>query len=188
MSYSRAEFETHRRCGPSGSASRCTDSFQSGTAGALPCREVADPDRRLELLDFVVDRHGDVPRNDCKYRRAPTSGLGATGPIRRGRRDHQLAHLNGHEATAAAALLAVMTGENISVILDTPAAHHRSDRHTGEAATAILDTCKPRRGKRAYMNRALSQVPDWISIPKQPELLSSRRAAHPFGVYALIRS
>jgi hypothetical protein len=149
--------------------------------------EVADPDRRLQLLDFV-DRHGDVPRydprpsqrTDVKYF-AQRGGFGSVIDI------VSWLNLTVSEATAAAILLAVMTGENMSVILDAPAAHHRADGHGGGTATAILDTCKPRRGKRAYMNLALIEVPDWISIPERPEELSRKDELHtPFGVYVLI--
>jgi hypothetical protein len=150
--------------------------------------DLADPDRRLELLDFV-DRHGDVPRYDRKPHHnrdivhywVQRGGFGRVIDI------VSWLHLTGLEATAAAILLAVMTGENMSVVLDAPAAHHRADGHTGATATAILDTCKPRRGKRAYMNLALTEVPDWISIPERPEQLSRKDELHtPFGLYSLI--
>ncbi|MGO4613562.1 hypothetical protein AB4305_16810 [Nocardia sp. 2YAB30] len=149
--------------------------------------EVDDPNRRLELLDFV-DRHGDVPR------RIGRAGSGT----RETRMEWVLkfgtvaevvawAHLSAIEATAGAILLAVMTGENKNVILDAPAAHHRADGHTGRAATAILDTRKPRRGRRAHMNLVLEQIPNWISIPAEPAPMSAHDELHtPFGVYTLL--
>jgi hypothetical protein len=188
-SYSRAEF---KRISDAARADLRTAAARIRANRALLARyragEVADPDRRLELLDFV-DRHGDVPRNDSKSNPG-THNIESW--VQRGRFGGVMEivswlHLTGLEATAAATLLAVMTGENISVILDAPAAHHRADGHTGGAATAILDTCKPRRGKSAYMNLAVAEVPDWISIPQRPERLSGRDELHtPFGAYALI--
>ncbi|MFG1930846.1 hypothetical protein ACGFK1_09345 [Mycobacterium sp. NPDC048908] len=65
-SYSRAEF---KRIGDAARADLRTAAAQIRANRALLARyragEVADPDRRLELLDFA-DRHGDVPRNDSK--------------------------------------------------------------------------------------------------------------------------
>ncbi|MFE9328198.1 hypothetical protein ACIHDR_43575 [Nocardia sp. NPDC052278] len=150
--------------------------------------DLADPDRRLELLDFV-DRHADVPRYQFTLRsgaprdqakdwvRRVGSTVDAIGQL----------HLVASEAIAGIILLAAMTGQNRSVILNVGVAHHRADGHSGQTATAILDTHKPRRGHRAYMNLALSEVPDWISIPDRPDELSARDETHtPFGVYALM--
>ncbi|MBF6439644.1 hypothetical protein [Nocardia cyriacigeorgica] len=148
---------------------------------------LADPDRRLELLDFV-DRHGDVPRRATPVSSAVRDvrlGWTATfGPVAE---VVCWAHLSSQELMAAMVLLTVMTGENKSVIRDTPAAHHRADGHTGKHATAILDTRKPRRGRAAYMNMVVSEVPDWISVPDNATALSARDELHtPFGVYALL--
>ncbi|MGD0606601.1 MAG: hypothetical protein ABSA53_23835 [Streptosporangiaceae bacterium] len=149
--------------------------------------ELADPDRRLELMDFI-DRYGDLPRYAAR-----------TGTSTRGLVKHwtctfgtineiaSWTYLTSMEAIAGAILLGVMTGQNESVLLETPAAHHRADGHTGTPATAIVDAVKPRRGRRAYMTVALSEVPDWISIPDEPEAISARDQLHtPFGVYALL--
>ncbi|ORL76876.1 hypothetical protein [Prescottella equi] len=150
--------------------------------------ELADPDRRLELLDFV-ERHGDVPRKPGRGmatagRQIPMTWVQLRGTIAEAVSG---AHLTVHEAMAGVILLGVMTGENPSVLLDTPSAHHRADGYAGGAATAIVDAVKPRRGRRAYMNLAMSQVPDWISIPEDPLEISARDELHtPFGVYALM--
>lgn len=150
--------------------------------------ELIDTDRRLELLDYV-DLHGDVPRRRNITRAGmvvePAKAWALThGPA------HQTVtqlHLSGAEAFAGALLLTVMTGQNKSVIMKTTAAHHRADGHTGQPATAILDAVKPRRGRRAYMNLVLEQVPDWISIPARPDELTTRDELHtPFGVYSLL--
>lgn len=151
--------------------------------------QVEDPTRRLELLDFV-DRHGDVPRTSRRSGRARTpvvapwvteGGFGKPWDI------VEWAHLSGVEVTAGAVLLAVMTGQNPLVILRCPAAHHRADGHAGSVATAIVDTHKPRRGHRAYMNLALTEIPDWISIPGNPQNVSARDELHtPFGLYRLL--
>ncbi|MGY1943920.1 hypothetical protein [Nocardia asiatica] len=146
-----------------------------------------DPDRRLELLDFV-DRHADVPRHAGRLgtgvRGIPdwwAAGFGTVTEV------VGWAHLTGMEAMAGAVLLAVMTGQNSSVVFDTPAAHHRADGQAADLATAIVDTRKPRRGRRAYSNLVLAQVPDWISIPSDPGDVSARDELHtPFGVYRLL--
>lgn len=152
-------------------------------AGELP-----DPDRRLELLAFV-ERHGDVPRRTGQGKATAGREIPKTWVQLRGTVAEAVsgAHLTVHEAMAGVILLGVMTGENPSVLLDTPSAHHRADGYAGGTATAILDAVKPRRGRRAFMNLMLSQVPDWISIPEDPQEISARDELHtPFGVYALI--
>ncbi|MFF1715545.1 hypothetical protein [Streptomyces sp. NPDC058268] len=84
-------------------------------------------------------------------------------------------------------LLTAMTGQNPEVILKTPAVHHRADGHTGGMPTAIVGLRKLRRGRRAYMDLALSEVPDWISIPDTAKKVSSRDELHtPFGLYQLL--
>ncbi|MEU4814913.1 hypothetical protein AB0G03_04600 [Micromonospora aurantiaca] len=142
--------------------------------------------RRLEILDHL-DRFGDVPR---RHRR--TGGMTQYAPeiwvTLRGRVKDLVAWLNltPEEASAASVLFAVMTGQNPEVILKMPAAHHRADGGVGPG-TAIVGLRKPRRQGRAYMDFALSEVPDWISIPEQPSHLSSRDELHtPFGLYALV--
>ncbi|MCX5203923.1 hypothetical protein OG897_21010 [Streptomyces sp. NBC_00237] len=144
--------------------------------------------RRLELLDWV-DRFGDVPR-----RRRASGVHGGSEVVREWVLDYgrveQIVpwlHPTGMEVTAGAVLLAAMTGQNKSVILKTPAVHHRADGYTGQTPTAILETHKPRRGRRAHMNLALSDLPDWISIPADLENISARDELHtPFGLYALL--
>lgn len=154
--------------------------------GELP----PDGRRRLELLDWV-DRFGDVPRSPC------TSGAHAGRDIplawvtKRGAVDDHVCqlHLSGMEVTAGAILLTAMTGENRSVIFKTPAVHHRADGYTGRTPTALLETKKPRRGRRAHMTLALSDLPDWISVPSEPEpeQVSVRDELHtPFGLYVLL--
>lgn len=141
--------------------------------------------RRCQLLDWV-DRHGDVPRcinGDGKevVREWVTHNFGRTDDV------VCWLHLSTKECLAAAILLTAMTGQNPSVILGTPAAHHRADGHTGSTATAIVSAVKPRRGSRAHMSIALSEVPDWISVPENPGELSTRDRLHtPFGVYVLL--
>lgn len=150
--------------------------------------ELAGPDRRLELMDFT-DRHGDLPR--YLARTGATAGRGAVQNwVRKFGTADEVAswmHLTSLEATAGAILLGVMTGQNDSVLLGAPAAHRRADGHTGTPATAIMSAVKPRRGSRAHMTMSLSQVPDWISIPAEPDAISARDELHtPFGVYALL--
>jgi hypothetical protein len=114
-SYSRAEF---KRIADAARADLRTAAARIRANRALLARyragELADPDRRLELLDFV-DRHGDVPRDDRKSDQrtdivefwVQRGGFGRVIEI------VSWLHLTGLEATAAAILLAVMTGENI---------------------------------------------------------------------------
>ncbi|MFJ9707943.1 hypothetical protein [Streptomyces sp. NPDC101234] len=150
--------------------------------------ELPDQDRRLELLDWV-DRFGDVPRKHCTTGAHAGRDIARAWVSQRGSVDNIVCqvHLSGMEVTAGIILLTAMTGENKSVILKTTAVHHRADGHTGRTPTAILETKKPRRGRRAHMNLALSDLPDWISIPSDPEQLSARDELHtPFGLYVLL--
>lgn len=145
--------------------------------------------RRYELLDWA-DLFADVPR---------------TPPVRTGRtvgqcfrlpwvQEHGTVsevvswlHLTGDEAAAGAVLLAALTGQNPGVILKVPAVHHRADGYAGATGTAIVDLNKRRRGPRAYMSLALAEVPDWISIPGNPDDIPARDMLHtPFGVYLLL--
>ena len=145
--------------------------------------------RRYELLDWA-DRFADVPR---------------TPPVRTGRtagkcfrlpwvQEHGTVsevvswlHLTGDEAAAGAILLAALTGQNPGVILKVPAVHHRADGYAGATGTAIVGLNKRRRGPRAHMSLALSEIPDWISIPGNPEDVPGRDMLHtPFGVYLLL--
>ncbi|WP_369035482.1 hypothetical protein [Streptomyces adonidis] len=159
--------------------------FRSGELVAGADRRLA---RRLELLDWA-DRFADVPRKPkfsswSAGEAFPLPWVQKYGSVR----EHVSGlHLTAEETTAGAVLLAVMTGENPEVILKSPAAHHRADGYTGGPGTAIVDLRKPRRGRRAYMNLALTEVPDWISIPEKPEDLSTRDELHtPFGLYVLL--
>ncbi|MFD4248015.1 hypothetical protein ACFWP3_41550 [Streptomyces sp. NPDC058525] len=144
--------------------------------------------RRLELLEHV-DRFADVPRRVSTGGWKPGSltpypWVTVRGPVKE---IVSWLHMTVDELAAAAVLLAVMTGENASVIFNTPAVHHRADGHSGAPATAIVDLVKPRRGRRAHMNLALSEVPDWISIPEDPAGISARDELHTaFGLYALL--
>ncbi len=150
---------------------------------------VTDTDRRCELLEFV-DTHGDVPRYEgaTKWGQVVAKGWVTQGGFGSVYDIMSWLHLNVVELAAAAMLLAVMTGQNPSVIKGTPARHHRTDGHIDDTLpTAIIDVHKPRRGRRAYMNAVLTDVPDWISVPANPERLTSRDQLHtPFGVYALL--
>jgi hypothetical protein len=142
--------------------------------------------RRLEILDHL-DRFGDVPRRTRRIagvvRHAPEVWVTLRGKVK------DLVgwlNLTPEEAVAAAVLFGVMTGQNPEVILKIPAAHHRADGGVGPG-TAIVNLRKPRRQSRAHMDFALSEVPDWISIPEQPGQLSSRDELHtPFGLYTLV--
>ncbi|WP_433858471.1 hypothetical protein [Streptomyces kronopolitis] len=193
-SYSRAEFKRIADASRSllrVAARRIRESretlhaFRSGELVPGADRRLA---RRLELLDWA-DRVADVPRKPklaggSKVSDFPLPWVQKYGTVR----EHvSRLHLTAEEIAAGAVLLAVMTGENAEVILKTPAAHHRADGYAGGPGTAIVDLRKPRRGRRAYMNLALSEVPDWISIPDRPEDLSTRDELHtPFGLYVLL--
>lgn len=150
--------------------------------------ELGGDRRRLELLDFV-DRFGDVPRWPCTRGQRAGQDVVHRWVFRYGAVDDLVCqlHLSGMEATAGLILLTVMTGQNKSVLLKTPAVHHRADGYTGATATAIVETHKPRRGRRAHMSLALSDLPDWISAPSDPEGVSARDELHtPFGLYVLL--
>jgi hypothetical protein len=144
---------------------------------------------QLKLLD-VVDRLGDIPR--VVTAKGKTAGR-AVFP--RWLYPHHgtvpeimsWLHLTHAEAAAGAVLLAVMTGQNPEVIINTPAAHHRADGDTEGPGTAIVGLRKLRRGSRAHMNLALTEVPDWISIPDEPKEITARDELHtPFGLYVLL--
>jgi hypothetical protein len=145
--------------------------------------EIADgPDRRLELLDYA-ERHCDLPHHPGG------ATVSSNWVTRHGTKADIVCwtHLSALEAIAGVVLLTVMTGQNSTVVLDLSAPHHRADGHTGRSATAIVPTRKPRRGQRAHMDLSLSEVPDWISVPRNPDQLSARDELHtPFGVYALL--
>ncbi|OIJ85078.1 hypothetical protein BIV25_45035 [Streptomyces sp. MUSC 14] len=194
-SYSRAEFKRIADAARSdlrAAARRIRDSrellrqFREGEQEAGNDRQLA---LRLQLLDWV-DRFADVPRN------VRASGITAgrsvpqpwiTKEFGSVKQVMSWLHLTIDEVAAGAVLLAVMTGENPEVIHRTPSVHHRADGHTGALGTAIVDLRKPRRGRRAYMNLALSDVPNWISIPEKPEEVSARDELHtPFGLYVLL--
>ncbi|MDT7764452.1 MAG: hypothetical protein QOC63_3872 [Mycobacterium sp.] len=161
-SYSRAEF---KRIADAARADLRTAAARIRANRALLARyragELADPDRRLELLDFV-DRHGDVPRDDRKSDQrtdivefwVQRGGFGRVIEI------VSWLHLTGLEATAAAILLAVMTGENIECHPGcasgaSPRRRTRrrgGDRDPGHVQTApgqaCLHECRADRGAR----------------------------------------
>jgi hypothetical protein len=167
----------------------CREELRGVRSGDLNPGEDCHLARRYELLDWA-DRFADVPR---------------TPPVRTGRtagnryqlpwvKEHGTVsevvsrlHLTGDEAAAGAVLLAVLTGQNPGVILKVPAVHHRADGYAGPAGTAIVDLNKRRRGPRAHMSLALTEIPDWISIPGNPDDIPARDMLHtPFGVYLLL--
>ncbi|WP_236739694.1 hypothetical protein [Mycobacteroides abscessus] len=151
--------------------------------------KMAGRDRRLELLEFV-EEHTDVPRYTRPAHKgtyAPKtwvrdSGFGSVAEV------VGWLHLTCTELAAAAILMGIMTGQNRSVILNLTTAHHRTDGHVdGRKSIAILDTYKPRRGARAYMNLALAEIPDWITLPSTSSSPTARDELHtPFGLYALL--
>lgn len=142
--------------------------------------------RRLQILD-QLDRAGDVPRRMRNFagqvQYAPENWVMSKGKIPD---VFGWLYLKPEEIAAAAVLFGVMTGQNPEPILKMTAAHHRADGGVGPG-TAIVGLRKPRRQRRAYMDLALSQVPDWISIPEKPDQLATRDILHtPFGLYALV--
>ncbi|MET7772004.1 hypothetical protein [Nocardia sp. NPDC005366] len=156
-------------------------------AGDLDVSTDLDLRRRLEILDHL-DRVGDVPRRDRNCGKGVYNAP-EVWVMLRGRIKDIVGwlYLTPQEIAAAAVLFAVMTGQNPDVIRTMPAAHHRADGATGAAGTAIVGLRKPRGGRRAYMDLALSEVPDWISVPDQPAELSTRDTLHtPFGLYVLV--
>ncbi|MFF9076100.1 hypothetical protein ACF1A9_27990 [Streptomyces sp. NPDC014872] len=157
-------------------------------AGDLDPGGDAELGRRLRLLDWV-ERFADVPRQPRKSGKTKGRMESQRWVMKFGTVAEIVGwlHLSVPETAAGAVLLGVMTGENPEVILKTPAVHHRADGYTGQTGTAIVDLLKPRRQRRAHMTLALSEVPDWISIPDKPEKLSSRDELHtPFGLYVLL--
>ncbi|MEU2073994.1 hypothetical protein [Streptomyces sp. NPDC013489] len=142
--------------------------------------------RHLQILDHL-DRVGDVPR-----RMRNTAGMVQSAPetwvASKGAIPDVVGwlYLKPEEIAAAAVLFGVMTGQNPEPILKMAAAHHRADGGVGPG-TAIVGLRKPRRQSRAYMDLALSEVPDWISIPEKPDELATRDILHtPFGLYVLV--
>ncbi|MFJ1936298.1 hypothetical protein ACIOGZ_27005 [Kitasatospora sp. NPDC088160] len=159
------------------------DLLARSRAGAIEVGNNLKLAQRLELLDWV-DRVADVPRRPKKGGPTPRAWVQKVGGAAE---IVSWLHLTQAEVAAGAVLLAVMTGENPDVILKAPAVHHRADGFTGQTGTAIVNLRKLRRGRRAHMTLALSEVPDWISIPEKPEDLSTRDELHtPFGLYNLL--
>jgi hypothetical protein len=194
QSYSRAEFKRiaeAARADLRAAARRIRDNrdvLDRFRAGDLQPGDHSMLSQRLELLDRV-ERTGDVPR----VVRAKGKQVGKAYCVRwvyqHGTVQEIVSwlHLTQAEAAAGAVLLAVMTGQNPEVIINTPAVHHRADGHSEGHRTAIVDLRKLRRGPRAYMNLALNEVPDWISIPDEPGKITARDELHtPFGLYALL--
>ncbi|MGW3939831.1 hypothetical protein [Streptomyces phaeochromogenes] len=155
-------------------------------AGDLDASRDVHLRRRLEILDHL-DRVGDVPRRmrntAGKMQYAPETWVMSKGKLKD---VVGWLYLTPEEIAAAAVLFGVMTGQNPEPIVKLTAAHHRADGGVGPG-TAIVGLRKPRRQSRAYMDLALSEVPDWISIPEQPDQLPTRDLLHtPFGLYVLI--
>ncbi|MCZ2524366.1 hypothetical protein [Streptomyces sp. HB2AG] len=155
-------------------------------AGGIDVDHDTDLRRRLQILDHL-DRVGDVPRRmrntAGKYQYAPENWVTTRGKVKE---VVGWLYLVPEEIAAAAVLFGVMTGQNPEPIVKMTAAHHRADGGVGPG-TAIVSLRKPRRQSRAYMDLALSEVPDWISIPEQPDQISTRDILHtPFGLYVLI--
>jgi hypothetical protein len=149
---------------------------------------ILDTSRRLELLDYV-ERHADVPRGEPgTWRERLVARWVEDGQFGSPKDIISWTHLTTNEVAAGSILLAVLTGQNPSVILNCSVSHHRSDGEAGGVATAILDARKPRRGRRAFMDVPLEDIPDWISCPTKPDaMMSSRDELHtPFGVYRLL--
>ncbi|MFZ3494394.1 hypothetical protein ACODT5_14430 [Streptomyces sp. 5.8] len=146
------------------------------------------PARALEVLEHV-HRVGDVPR--VTVAKGANSGYDKPRPwvakLGPAREMISWLHLSADECVAGAVLMAVMTGQNRSVLMKTKAVHHRADGHTGGTGTAIIRQRKKRRGNRAHMTLVLSDIPDWISIPDGLDELSARDELHtPFGLYVLL--
>ncbi|MEU7292863.1 hypothetical protein AB0A76_06600 [Streptomyces exfoliatus] len=155
-------------------------------AGEIDVSRDTDLRRRLQILDHL-DRAGDVPRRTRKIagkcQNAPENWVTSRGKVKD---VVGWLYLTPEETAAAAVLFGVMTGQNPEPIVKMTAAHHRADGGVG-LGTAIVGLRKPRRQSRAYMDLALSEVPDWISIPDEPELMSTRDILHtPFGLYVLV--
>ncbi|PZT68450.1 hypothetical protein DN402_10505 [Streptomyces sp. SW4] len=155
-------------------------------AGEIDVDHDTDLRRRLQILDHL-DRFGDVPRRmrntAGKYQNAPENWVTTRGKVKE---VVGWLYLVPEEIAAAAVLFGVMTGQNPEPIVKMTAAHHRADGGVGPG-TAIVGLRKPRRQSRAYMDLALSEVPDWISIPEQPDQISTRDILHtPFGLYVLV--
>jgi hypothetical protein len=145
--------------------------------------------RRMKLLEWVEQR-ADVPRYAPAVRGAHLGHSVARawvfeyGPIAD---IIGWLHLSSRELAAATVLMAAMTGENKSVLLATPAAHHRADGYTGRTGVVITGGRKHRRGRRSHMDLVWSEVPDWISIPEDPATVSAKDELHtPFGLYMLL--
>lgn len=161
------------------------ETLRAWRAGELPDGGDLVVQRRMELLERV-DRAGDVPRAwaECHGREAPLPWVKRYGEVAD---VVSWLHLSQREALAGAVLMGVLTGENPSVILSMPAAHHRADGYVGDVGTAIVAGRKPRRDRHQHMSLVLSEVPDWISIPDDPQSVSTRDELHTaFGLYVLL--
>lgn len=146
------------------------------------------PAHTLQLLDHV-HQVGDVPRfkvdngTERGYEQ-PQHWVTSTAPARE---IISWLHLSAEECVAGAVLMAVMTGQNSGVLLKTKAVHHRADGYADGIGTVLVGQRKKRRGSRAHMTLALSDIPDWINVPDGLGELSSRDELHtPFGLYVLL--
>ncbi|WP_157183908.1 hypothetical protein [Nocardia takedensis] len=143
---------------------------------------VGDPVRAeyCELLDHV-ERAGDVyalPGEQGLRRVARHGGALAVNTA---------VHLDWREVAAFTVLLVRLTGQNGSTIYNAPAAHHRPDGYTGPIASAQVDLVKPRRGRRAHMTSAFTDLPVWADTGARADgTVSAFDELHtPFGVYTL---
>ncbi|MCX3059650.1 hypothetical protein [Streptomyces beihaiensis] len=150
-----------------------------------------EPDRWQlgQALDHV-ETAGDVPRRLCRngYRYLPhdLAKRWSVGDL------IAMVHLTWCDAMPFVVLLAGLTGQNGSTIIDAPAAVHRPDGGAGGTPNAIVELVKPRRGHRSHMPVVLADLPDWLSTgeddegPGQP--VSARDELHtPLGVFLLVR-
>lgn len=150
-----------------------------------------EPDRwQLGQTLDQVEATGDVPRLLCRngYHYLPhhLARRWTVGKL------IAMVHLTWRDAMPFIVLLAGLTGQNGSTIVDAPAAVHRPDGGAGGTPSAILELVKPRRGRRSHMPVVLVDLPDWLSTGDRSkdhaEPVSAREEVHtPLGVFLLMR-
>lgn len=149
--------------------------------------ESDEPDRGRHVLAEALDhcaRHHDMPRTaDGRPSMLSRRAVAVTG----GTSLMSMLHPTAKEIWAFGVLLTAQTGRNRSVIdwLSTP---HLPASGPGEPPVSLVETYKPRRGRRAHSTLPLSAYPPELSGGAEA-VVSARQATSlnaPLGVYTLL--
>ncbi|CRK56932.1 hypothetical protein [Alloactinosynnema sp. L-07] len=159
------------------------EDYQTGVFDDLSPRH---PRRELaQALDHCA-RTGDIPRSPATGRASKLNGRAVTAAD--GQNLLGLLHLTGRDIWAFGVLLTALTGMNMSVLDEMPAAHLRASA-PGEPGIALVSVNKPRRGSRSAMTMSLTGLPTELRPAsggsRSPEVLNTSLTTA-FGVFRLL--